>query len=356
MAAAATTTATTTATTASSELARTSTAKSKTVQPKRRKQATREDVPLSGHIFACVLGEEINIEKIDSDWHKFKDGASSVSDAMAQVHCAITMAKEVLYLTIFNDLEVFVFDFGVIVTCGMDLRQFEETQLLLREYVKQPNAINHEPDLMSYHYNVPSANELQQGISATKQAADRPTSPIITANTSIQNDLITLTSTHIFEKLSYAYAFGQSVKLDVFEAEVLQSINDTTDIPEKLASSGSEHISSKVVTVKMGELFVHRCNVNLHSDILGTPSIFWDFDEFEILYSKCREYLDIDKRISVLNSRLDIMKEMYSILQQELNVQHGNKLEWIVIVLISAEIFLQLIGLVVSLYTGGSHQ
>lgn len=70
------------------------------------------------------------------------------------------------------------------------------------------------------------------------------------------------------------------------------------------------------------------------------------------MYQAGRLYLDVDKRLAVLNQRLDIMKEMYQILQNQLNVKHANKLEMIVIVLIVAEIFLQTVALFVTYFTG----
>ena len=102
----------------------------------------------------------------------------------------------------------------------------------------------------------------------------------------------------------------------------------------------------------MGELFLQRSNVNLHSDILDTPELFWEFDEYEQMYILGRSYLDIDKRIEILNQRLDILKDLYEMLQNELNVKHSAKIEIIIIVLILAEIVLQVMGMVISWMTG----
>ena len=70
------------------------------------------------------------------------------------------------------------------------------------------------------------------------------------------------------------------------------------------------------------------------------------------MYILGREYLDIDKRIEILNQRLDIMKDLYEMLQNELNIKHSAKIEIIIIVLILAEVVLQVLGLVISWLTG----
>merc|ERR1711879_536579 len=94
-----------------------------------------------------------------------------------------------------------------------------------------------------------------------------------------------------------------------------------------------------------GQLLVLRCDVNLHTDILDTPVIFWDEEQFETKYLECREYLEIDKRVEILNQRLVVLKDMYDLLQNGLNVKHGNKLEWIIIILILVEVVLELLEL-----------
>lgn len=157
--------------------------------------------------------------------------------------------------------------------------------------------------------------------------------------------------TCLFFRLAYSYALAQSVKLDVFETSVANAISATEHIPVHLAREGTIGMSNKAVTMKMGELFLQRSNINLHSDILDTPELFWEFDEFEQMYILCRDYLDIDKRLDILNQRLDIMRDLYEMLQNELNVKHGNKLEWIVIILICAEIILQSLEMFISYWT-----
>uniref|UniRef100_A0A0G4HSE0 DUF155 domain-containing protein n=1 Tax=Chromera velia CCMP2878 TaxID=1169474 RepID=A0A0G4HSE0_9ALVE len=158
---------------------------------------------------------------------------------------------------------------------------------------------------------------------------------------SIKKDVIYLTSTKDDEKLAFSYAFAQSTKMTVFEGIVDVTIEKARSIPESMAALGKVQLSRTEISKQIGELFQHRFYVNLHSDILDTPEIFWDNDEFVGHYKLLRIYLEIPKRVEILNQRLDIVKDLYEMLNDELAVQHGYKLEWIVIYLILLEVFIE---------------
>lgn len=74
----------------------------------------------------------------------------------------------------------------------------------------------------------------------------------------------------------------------------------------------------------------------LQTDILDTPDIFWDHEELEPLYHKGSGYLDLSRRTSVLNKRLDVIADLYALFRDERHVQKGHRLEWIVIWYVSA--------------------
>ena len=143
--------------------------------------------------------------------------------------------------------------------------------------------------------------------------------------------------------MAYSYALAQSTKLARFELRVDMLIDKTASIPRALESDGSTGLSSQALTKTLGSLFVQRCYVNLQSDFLDTPEVFWDFDDFEQMYKSMRDYQEIEKRLDILNQRLEILKELYKMLQNELNVNHFATLEWIIIILIAFEVVIELL-------------
>ena len=85
-----------------------------------------------------------------------------------------------------------------------------------------------------------------------------------------------------------------------------------------------------------------RHDVNLHTEILDTPDFFWhDGQLFENDYQMVMGYLEMSGRTEVLNKRLDMLRELLDVLQQQMENAHAVKLEWIVIWLIVVEVLLQ---------------
>mmetsp|Transcript_2089 Transcript_2089/g.4408 ORF Transcript_2089/g.4408 Transcript_2089/m.4408 type:complete len:105 (-) Transcript_2089:322-636(-) len=93
----------------------------------------------------------------------------------------------------------------------------------------------------------------------------------------------------------------------------------------------------------IGEVFVIRHDVNLHSEILDTPDFFWKEEHFTDVYSMVQAYLEMTGRTAILNTRLDMLCELLDVLQQQLETAHSTKLEWTVIWLIVAEVVLQML-------------
>ena len=80
---------------------------------------------------------------------------------------------------------------------------------------------------------------------------------------------------------------------------------------------------------------MERNSINLASDVLDTPSFFWENDEWDPVYSMLCQYLEHSKRIDVLNRRLDCVHELLDVLQSQTENRHASRLEWIVIWLIT---------------------
>ena len=113
-----------------------------------------------------------------------------------------------------------------------------------------------------------------------------------------------------------------------------------------MARDGKVSLGRKQITMQLGQLFVDRASINLHSDILDNPDYFWEDDEWLPAYARVAKYLEITRRAEVLNKRLDIIKELFDMLANELHNAHSNKLEWIIIVLIILEVFFQVVQLI----------
>lgn len=159
----------------------------------------------------------------------------------------------------------------------------------------------------------------------------------------IIEDEITMPNHGVLTRLAISHGIAQSVKLSTFENKIRRTFNHTKHIPEDLAKHGRIGLSRKEIRRKMGELFIERNSINLHADILDTPEFFWEYSELEPLYQMTANYLDVETRVEVLNHRLDVVRELFEMLGNELNHQHSSRLEWTIIFLIVIEVVLTLI-------------
>lgn len=104
--------------------------------------------------------------------------------------------------------------------------------------------------------------------------------------------------------------------------------------------------------MQIGELFILRINIHLNGSILDTPELFWSEPQLEPIYQAVRSYLEMDQRVKLLNERLDVIADLLAVLKDQLSHRHGEKLEWVVIVLIAVEILVAVLNIVVDLSVG----
>ncbi|CAX64138.1 hypothetical protein CYL21_1202 [Plasmodium falciparum NF54] len=290
----------------------------------------RKNIEPTGIVIACCLGTDFRFSALIKD---FK--THNVNSDLIKIK---KVYSEVIFCSAFEQKKIFfLFRFGCIVLWDFNIKEKEILFMYLKDYLSEAHTENNnELDSMFYIMNV--QNELSDNKSV--KAADSP-------SFKIKNDIIYIYTKDIFEKLSYSYAFAQSVKLSYFENVVDVTIEKTKSIPECLARTGKIQLKKNDISKKIGELFVNRFYINMNTDMLDTPEIFWDHDDFTDTYEYFGKYLDISKRVEILNHRLDIIKDLYDMLQNELTIQHGYKLEWIVIYLICIEVLIDIVWTII---------
>ncbi|KAG0279276.1 hypothetical protein BGZ95_001751 [Linnemannia exigua] len=150
----------------------------------------------------------------------------------------------------------------------------------------------------------------------------------------IYNDMITLRGGNHMIKLTIAHAISQSVKLAMYECQMDDTIDDTKIIPIRLAQTGKLNYSRPQITRISGHLFQLRMNVDLVSNVLDTPEIFWSEPELQPLYDAIRGYLEIGQRAKVLSDRCLVISDLLTMLRDDLASNNMNYITWIIIILI----------------------
>lgn len=222
--------------------------------------------------------------------------------------------------------DLFIFEYGVVVMWGFTEREEKAFLNDLEKFEKEKLA---EEDVQLEQFNYYITQSYQPRI---------------------YNDFITLRDgSNYMIKLSISHAIAQSVKISLFEELVDNTIEDTQDIPQQIASSGKVSMGKEDIMKSIGELFILRININLHGSVLDSPEIMWSEPQLEPIYHATRGYLEINQRVALLNQRLEVISDLLQMLKEQLGHSHEEYLEFIIIVLVGVEVLVSLINIIVDL-------
>ncbi|KAJ3031380.1 UNVERIFIED_CONTAM: hypothetical protein HDU68_004459 [Siphonaria sp. JEL0065] len=224
--------------------------------------------------------------------------ASQLSGATAGAHAA---DKDYKWM---GRNEVFLFDFGVIVLWNFTVEEENLYLSILRPFATNPrNSSDAEVEDFHFQYDF-----------------SRPNQP------RIYNDMITLKSGNPMIKLTISHGISQSAKLARFENIMESEIAEMTILPKMMAKHGEVKLTRDDVMKIVGRLFRLRMDVNLVSNVLDTPEIFWSEPELQGLYNAIRGYLEISQRVKLLNTRTGVISDLLDMLSDHL---HGSQMTMI---------------------------
>ncbi|KAK8160777.1 YagE family protein [Phyllosticta citrichinensis] len=258
-----------------------------------------------------------------------KTDADNADEAVAEVSIQSSRRESVDFDTEVHTPEVFLFNYGTVVIWGMTLPQEHR---FLREIARFENEKLGKDDIQTEDFNFYYTREYQARI---------------------YNDFISLRDKkNYMTKLAISHALAQSVKTSLYEDLVDNTIETTKEIPAMIASTGKVNLSRRQINMQIGELFILRINIHLQGSVLDSPELMWAEPQLEPVYQAVRQYLEMDQRVGLLTERLDVIADLLAVLKDQLTVTHSELLEWVVIVLIAAEILVAAVNIVVDLYAG----
>ncbi|GBB99608.1 hypothetical protein RclHR1_03580015 [Rhizophagus clarus] len=215
--------------------------------------------------------------------------------------------------------EVFYFDYGVVVIWNFTE---EQEHSLLNDIARSGISVRplskDDTEVETFHF--------QYDIESNRQPR-------------IFNDMITLKTDHHMIKLTISHAISQSTKLSLYEWQMDNTIERTKHIPKMLAQTGRLNLDRIQVTKLSGGLFKLRIDVNLVSNVLDTPEIFWSEPSLEPLYNAIRSYLEIPQRVKLLNERCNIISDLLDMLREDIGNSNMTRITWIIIWLIVVAVF-----------------
>ncbi len=227
--------------------------------------------------------------------------------------------REVIYIKVAtkdpNEGDVFFFPYATFVCWGLDADQEKAILQEVKAFERQP----------------------------MEKACDDEFTYTYAEKANVEDDEISLPDKEILTKIAFSHAIAQSVKIDSFESTIQRTVDLTRELPERLARQGKINMSGKEIQRMIGVLFIDRHSINLHQELLDTPDFFWEHTDSEPLYTLMARYLDRERRVSVLNQRLTVLKELFDMLNNEFNHKQAARLEWTIIWLIVIEVVLAVV-------------
>lgn len=257
---------------------------------------------------AYCVGNSLNINRISQYYRAVKNQECS-------------LMGDVLHLSLAHDQDIFFFDNGAIITWNC-LR--DETRAIA-EWAKR-YAEDIDQSMLEDHYLCYKADKTQ-----------------INHHPYFNVEIITLGDYTLELILAISYALAQSIKLSLYQGLLFDMTEQYGVLIEQLAKTGGIHLSRRSITQIIGRIFWVKSLVNLRGEFLHLPNYIWQHVNVESVYTMIERYMDMPKRIEMLNQKLDVLNEVFHILSDHLQHQQSVKLEWIIILLLVIEVIFNLI-------------
>ena len=107
---------------------------------------------------------------------------------------------------------------------------------------------------------------------------------------------------------------AQSTLLAHFETQAARALSSpmALSVPTQLANNGFLKLKRHHALKLTGKLFKLRWDINLVSNVLDVPELFWSEASLKELYDAVREYMEIGVRVQALNEKLVVAGDFVS--------------------------------------------
>ncbi|XP_067845467.1 required for meiotic nuclear division protein 1 homolog [Heptranchias perlo] len=293
----------------------------RTKQPSRTNQPALADVQDLMKCTAFATADEYHLENLCHDL--MSSGYHEITDLPRDASNVLVIGTDMLAKP--NDYGfIFLFREGSVVFWNVEDKTVKRIMQILEPHEIQPY------EVALVHWENEEVNyRISEGQSKLHRGE-------ILLNSDLEPD------ESILEKFAFSNALSLSVKLAIWEVSLDNFVESIQSIPEMLKAGKQVKLSRSEVMQKIGELFALRHRINLSSDLLMTPDFYWDRENLEQLYDKTCQFLNINRRVKVINEKLQHCTELTDLMRNHLSEKHGLRLEWMIVILISIEVLFEL--------------
>ncbi|GMS87294.1 hypothetical protein PENTCL1PPCAC_9469, partial [Pristionchus entomophagus] len=293
----------------------------------RKRRSVTASIPQSRspQVVSIAIAESLNLYDIQSDAQVRNLYTTTFIDDESD-H-AIHMQKRPEYSIDASSIsEVFVFSDGVVVFWNVDPTTRAQLLRDLDRHAEGPyESITAHSELDTIGFVIDDAN------GASKVEGDR-----FMLDGRLHAPARHRDHSSVLQRFAFSHAFAASVKLGVWEA-LLNSLAEPLAGTTRKLKEGVIPWNRRDALRKCGDFAELRHSINLNCLLLNRD-IYWDRSHLENFYIETSRYLTIERRMKLLNSRLDYCEEIVRMVDGMLAVRHSNMLEWLIIILIVIEV------------------
>lgn len=141
---------------------------------------------------------------------------------------------------------------------------------------------------------------------------------------------------------------GQSIALDYYVRQVDGMVAEFTDINREMEKTGTFTMKRKKLFQLVGKANSNLADVILKLGLFERSDIAWKDAKYAQIWEYLRDEFELTQRFASLDFKLKFVEHNIRFLQEILQNRKSDFLEWLIIILIAAEIIISVYGLTVA--------
>lgn len=158
----------------------------------------------------------------------------------------------------------------------------------------------------------------------------------------INYDSMSVTEYQDFQVEILSIVLAKSVALEKIESDITHLLDYVENIVT-LLEKGAFSIKDKELAKISAKILGFKFNTISYIMLLDKPDITWENQNSEVLYTQLSHLFELNERYEKIQSKTEILMDITEVFGALTHQKRGNKLEWMVIILIFIEILLTLI-------------
>lgn len=138
-----------------------------------------------------------------------------------------------------------------------------------------------------------------------------------------------------------ATVLAKSVALEKVEKDLGELVDEFENVVE-LLGKGMLNISDEKIAKMSARILGFKFDTISYIMLLDKPDITWENQEAETLYMQLSQFYELNERYEKIQSKTETLMDITQVFGSLAQQKRGNKLEWLVIILIGFEIALTL--------------